>query len=568
MRLFIRYSLIVFILISCERKPETDLPPKVVESITARVENGSNTSIIVGIVDENGSRSYSFGRTSLTGVPVDEHTVYEIGSISKVFTAILLAHQAETGRVDINDAAQKYLPSGVLMPKRGDKEITLANLSDHTSGLPRMPSNFSPKDYSNPYADYTVEQLYDFISGYKLPRDVGAEYEYSNLAQGLLGHILALSSDTSYEGLMISTIAQPLGMTETKVILNDEMKKNMATGYSEGEEVPNWDIPTLAGAGGIRSSVHDMLKFLAANIGLIPTSLKSAMDQTHQVRHFKGGNARVGLGWHIIKGKNGDIVCHSGGTGGYRTFAGFVKEIRKGVVVFTNSTASVDDIGYRLLNPNAIVKPSKPTPSVAVVKTLDSAGVDAAIARYKKIKDERNDDYDLSEGVLNTIGHAYMDKDLPSALAIFKFNCQEHPDSYNVYESYAEALLKHGNKELAIENFTKSLGVDPSNSNAIIALEKLGVVWQPPLVDIPEERLEAYTGTYTVVKGLDIIVTREGMQLFAQATGNPRAEIYPKSMNEFYLKVVRASLTFSSDGGGVVLHQSGQELQGIKVNSR
>ena len=166
-RLLICCSVIIFIL-SCERKPESDLPLKVVESISARIENGSNQSIVVGIVDEDGKRFYSFGKTRLTGVPVNEHTIYEIGSISKVFTAILLSYQAQEGKLDINDPAQKYLPSHVRVPKGTTKEITLANLSDHTSGLPRMPSNFSPRDNMNPYADYTVEQMYDFISGYTL----------------------------------------------------------------------------------------------------------------------------------------------------------------------------------------------------------------------------------------------------------------------------------------------------------------------------------------------------------------------------------------------------------------
>ena len=149
------------------------------------------------------------------------------------------------------------------------------------------------------------------------------------------------------------------------------MKKNLAIGHSDYEEVSNWDIPTLAGAGGIRSSVHDLLIFLAANIGLTPTSLRSAMDKSHAVRHAKAGEVRVGLGWHIRKGKNGDIISHSGGTGGYRTFAGFVKETQKGVVVFTNSTAGVDDIGMSLLNPEATISESKPTIAARFRRTFD-----------------------------------------------------------------------------------------------------------------------------------------------------------------------------------------------------
>jgi serine-type D-Ala-D-Ala carboxypeptidase/endopeptidase len=561
------FCFITIVLISCERKSEADLPVKVIESIKARVENGSNPSIVVGIVDKDGQRFYSFGKTSLTGAAVNEHTIYEIGSISKVFTAILLAEQAKAGKLRIDDPAQKFLPPDIRLPKGATKEITLGNLSDHTSGLPRMPSNFAPRDYANPYADYTVDQMFEFISAYRLPRDVGAEYEYSNLAQGLLGHILALNADTSYEALMISAIAEPLGMKETKVILDPIMKANLAIGHSEGEEVSNWDIPTLAGAGGIRSSVHDMLKFLAANMGLTATSLKIAMDQTHQVRHFKAGSARVGLGWHVIKGKLGDIVCHSGGTGGYRTFAGFVKETKKGVVVFTNSTAGVDDIGYRLLDPNAVITPFKPTPTVAFKNIVETVGVDSAIAFYEKLKKERPDDYDFSKGVLNTIGYEYLNKDLSSSVAILKLNTEEHPEWYNSYESYAEALLRSGNKNLAVENYKKSLKADPSNNNAIVALEKLGISWQPPVVDVPEHKLETYTGNYRFFKGLDISITRVGTELFAEATGSPQSKLYPKSTTEFYTKVVRATLIFDPNGETLILRQSGQELKGSKVTA-
>ena len=565
MKLIIRYFAILVFFISCEKQPEPDLPPKVVESIQARVDNGLNPSIIVGIIDKKGPRVYSFGKTSLTGTPVDEHTIYEIGSISKVFTAILLAHQAELGKVSINDPAQKYLPSAARVPKRGDKEITLGHLSDHTSGLPRMPDNFNPEDFSNPYADYSVDQMYEFISRYALTRDVGAEYEYSNLAQGLLGHMLALNAGMSYEDLMIEIIAHPLGMNETKVVLNDSMKKNLAIGHSEGEEVSNWDIPTMAGAGGIRSSVHDMLKFLAANIGLTQTSLKSAMDKSHSVRHLKAGSARVGLGWHITKGKLGDVISHSGGTGGYRTFAGFVKEMQKGVVVFTNSSAGADDIGYRLLNPTAIINPSKPTATSGFKEVLDSAGIQAAIGYYKDLKNNHGDDYDFSEGVLNTLGYVYIGKDLVASLAIFKLNVEEYPETYNVYESYGEALLIKGDTAFAIENYKKSLDVNPANANAISVLKELGVNWTPPVVNVPDETLEAYTGTYTFYKGLDIIITREGSRLFGQASGNPKAELYPKSESEFYLKVVRASLTFNKNDKTLTLHQNGQELKGTRI---
>ena len=363
-------------------------------------------------------------------------------------------------KLKLDDPAQKYLPQEVKVPQRGGKEITLGHLSDHTSGLPRMPTNFTPANPGNPFADYTVAQLYSFLSGYQLPRDIGSGYEYSNLAQGLLGHLLALNTGMSYEALMVKTIAKPLHMDETKIALDEKMKKNLATGYSNGAPVENWDIPTLAGAGAIRSSTYDMLKFLAANIGLVKSPLREAMSLTHQVRHDKAGSMRVGLGWHVAKGKFGDVLWHNGGTGGYRTFAGFVKETSTGVVVLTNSSAGVDDIGFRLLNPDSPLTEPKASIVPAIRKEIDTKGPEAAVALYQELK-KSNVAYDFSENVLNTLGYSYMDKNLPAALALLKLNVDLFPQSSNVYDSYGEALVKNNQKDLAIENYKKSIELNP-----------------------------------------------------------------------------------------------------------
>ena len=347
----VRFLLIWFIF-SSYQLPDT-LPKHVVDSIEKRIENGINPSISIGIIDEKGTRYYNFGKMSKDGQAVDQHTIYEIGSITKVFTAILLAQQVINGTVSLEDPIDRYLPDEVVIPVKGSDKITFGNLSDHTSGLPRMPDNFAPANPNNPYADYTVEQMYSFVTNYAPTRKVGSEYEYSNLAQGLLGQILALNADLGYESLMISNIAAPLGMTETKITFGQNMKHHLAVGHRNGAETENWDIATLAGAGAIRSSVYDMLKFLSANLGFTKTPLQRAMNMTHKVRHDKAGGRRVGLGWHIKNGANGGVIWHNGGTGGYRAFAGFVKESGKGVVVLTNSTISIDDIGFHLLDPDS-----------------------------------------------------------------------------------------------------------------------------------------------------------------------------------------------------------------------
>lgn len=351
-------SIALTLLISIQLNSQTptkpkELPVEVVESINKRIANKHTPSMAIALIDSTGIYYFNFGTTTYGGENVDENSIYEIGSISKVFTGILLAQQIVDGDLKIDDEINNLLPDSIKVPVIGNEEITLGTLADHTSGLPRMPTNFSPANPNNPFADYTMQQMYEFISNYQPSRAVGSEYEYSNLAQGLLGHLLAENKNLSYEQLMIGTIADPLEMKETRVNFNERMKKNLAFGHSDGKVVENWDIPTLPGAGAIRSSTFDMAKFISANLGYIDSPLAEAMNLSHKIRHDKAGKWSVALGWHIGKGDNGDIYWHNGGTGGYRAFAGFVKETGKGVVVLTNSSQSCDDIGFKLLNDNS-----------------------------------------------------------------------------------------------------------------------------------------------------------------------------------------------------------------------
>jgi D-alanyl-D-alanine-carboxypeptidase/D-alanyl-D-alanine-endopeptidase len=555
---------LLFVFISITAWSQKALPEDVQVSIQKRLEYGKSPSYAIGIVDKDGVRYYNFGAKTIGGAPVDEHSIYEIGSISKVFTAILLAQKVLEGKMKLDDPIKKYLPADVKVPQRGATEITLGNLSDHTSALPRMPSNFAPANPANPYADYTVKQMYEFLSGYELTRDIGSQYEYSNYAQGLLGHILATQSGTSYENLMVKNIASPLDMKETKITLDEVMKKNLAMGYSGDKQVENWDLSTLAGAGGIRSSTSDMLKFLSACMGKKKTSLRKAMDLTLQIRHDKANGSRVGLGWHMVKTTLGDAVCHSGGTGGYRTFAGFIQETGMGVVVFTNSDqGSPEDIGFHLLNAALPLKEVKASIAAEMKKVIDTKGVDEAITLYQERKKTKPDQYDFSEEVLNTLGYSYMDSNLPVAMAILKLNVEQFPDAFNVYDSYGEVLLK-----MAIQNYKKSVELNPSNASGIAALEKIGEKLTPAEVVVSEATLDTYLGVYELQPGFSITIIRDGKNLFAQATGQASFEVFPKSQTEFYYKAVEAQITFNVVDGKVnslTLHQAGRKMNAKRV---
>ena len=331
--------------------------------IRQRVEEKRSAGIVVGLLEPDGrTRVVSYGDPGPAKPPLDASSVFEIGSISKVFTATLLAAMVQDGTVKLDDPVQKYLPAGVHLPTRNGKAITLANLSEQNSGLPRMPGNFHPADPKNPYADYTTQQMYDFLSGYTLTRDPGEKFEYSNLGVGLLGSVLASVAGKSYEELARERIFAPLGMTHTAITLTPWMQSHLALGHNEaGDVVANWDLPTLAGAGAIRSTTEDMLKFAAANLNADRGPVQRAMAFAQPARAAAGGDS-IGLNWITSHRGGSTIVWHNGGTGGYRTFLGLQPETHRAVVVMTNASgAGADDIGMHLLNP-AIPLTPKPAP--------------------------------------------------------------------------------------------------------------------------------------------------------------------------------------------------------------
>ncbi|MEQ1824837.1 MAG: serine hydrolase [Pirellula sp.] len=310
--------------------------------------------IAVGIINAKGNEVVTYGslRKSDPQTKPDRNTVFEIGSATKAFTTLVLSDMVKRGEVALSDPASKYLPKTVKVPSRDGREITLLDLATHTSALPRLPDNLAPADGLNPYADYTVEQMYAALSTCKLMRAIGEKYEYSNFGMGLLGHILSLRAGTDFETLIAERIAKPLGMTSTSIQLTEDMKKRLAAPHNElREEDKNWDFLSLAGAGAVRSTVGDMIKFVEANMGKTSSPLSDAMVLQAETRsQADSPNMSIGLGWHKLTGRGREIVWHNGQTGGYHSFIGFDKNRGVGVVVLANTAVDVDDIGLHLLD--------------------------------------------------------------------------------------------------------------------------------------------------------------------------------------------------------------------------
>ncbi len=276
--------------------------------------------LAVGVLDASGSRVLCHGKKDCRSAePVDGDTLFDIGSITKVFTKALLFNMVARGEMKLDDPVQKYLPSSVRMPTHRGKEITLRHLAEHTSGLPCDALNNTPRTWRNPYADYTLEQLYSFLSTYKLRRDPGAKFEYSNFGVALLAHVIALKAGKDYETLVMERICRPLKMDSTRILdstritLTPNLQRNMAIPHELPDRpTVNWTFQTLLGAGSIHSSVNDMLKFASAWLGLTPSSLTPFLQQWGYGHEGGGAGFRADIAFDTDRRRAVVVLCNCG----------------------------------------------------------------------------------------------------------------------------------------------------------------------------------------------------------------------------------------------------------------
>ncbi|HLX90254.1 MAG TPA: serine hydrolase domain-containing protein [Puia sp.] len=326
------------------------LDRKVDSAVRPYTSMQATVGLSIGILKDGKTYFYGYGETVKGNNQIpNEHTLYEIGSLSKTFTAILLADAANDGLVKLDDPISKYLPDSIPELSYEGIPITLKTLSNHSSGIPRMPNNFQPADNSNPYKDYDDNKLFSFYKNFKPARKPGETYEYSNVAAGTLGVIMEKVERDSYENLFQKKICQPLGMNETKEFLRKDDSGRFAKGYQEdGTPSSAWDFKALAPAGAIRSTAFDLLKYANGNLGAAPGPLLKAMDLTHAIT-FNDGTVRVGLGWHYIKPGTDDVIFHNGQTGGYHSYLAMNPKKRFAVVILSNCARGTEDAGSAIM---------------------------------------------------------------------------------------------------------------------------------------------------------------------------------------------------------------------------
>jgi len=328
-------------------------PPEVVEYVQKLVDEHKVPGISIGLLTPEGEFYYSYGTiTWESEQKIDEHTLFEIGSITKVFTATLLANAVQQGLVTLDTPAQDLAPDGVTMPVFApDHGMTLRDIASQRSGLPRMPSNFNPAVTLNPYADYTPELMYEYLDGLRLGRKPGDQYEYSNLGFMLLGDLLERAYERPYADLVREIITSPLDMPDTVITLSEEQQTRLAQAHSGPYPVQSWDF-VLPAVGALRSTTSDMLKFLAANTNPPDDQLGRSIQLIRNECYETGTSfIEVCLGIHTYHRFSEFMYQHDGQTGGYHSFSAFNPEDGTAVIVLANSNTDIGAIGLRLMDP-------------------------------------------------------------------------------------------------------------------------------------------------------------------------------------------------------------------------
>lgn len=518
-------------------KPPADLQQKLDDFV-----KGGPGGVAVAWVDADGTAFFQSGTMSAADPrPITADTQFELGSVTKVFTALLLAESERLGKVSRLDPAAKYLLPAGDPAQPALARITLLGLSTHTSGLPRLPSNFTTAADPDPYASYDHAMLVAALRTDGGVANPTRSLAYSNFGVGVLGEALGAAWNTSYTDALTQHVLEPLGLKATSVGLAGlPPPANLAPGHVSGQVVPNWTFQAIAPAGALRSSARDMALFLAACLAKQDGPLHSAFEMTLQPQapaEDLGG--QIGLGWMLQNEDDLPVAWHNGATAGSHSFVAFSRKSGAGVVILSNIQRGSEALGLGLLG----TKPAAPKGEL-VKNAADYVGV-----------------YPL------TASMAFNIIELKGALRV-KLGQQPSlgmrltsPDRFAVVGVPAEISFERG-----ADGKINALVL---HQNGMDQRAVRGELPPPPKeVTLTMETLHEYVGTYPLAPTFALTITEEGGALFAQATGQGKAPIFATAKDDFFYKIVAARITFQRDAAGRVngltLHQGGRDMPAPK----
>lgn len=523
--------ILISIMTSTVNASSLDLSEDAVADIEGLLEHDSARAVVVGLYDRGETNVIGFGQLSRD----DEHkpdanSVFEIGSISKVFTSLLVQVLVDDGVLKWDQSIGSCLPD-LEFGSPAVAAITLRELSTHSSGLPSLPDNIEMADPTDPYAGYGRSDLMAFLASFK-PDTLTKEYGYSNLGAGLLGTIAADAAKASYADALQLKVLRPLKLLNTQAGLRDSQRNRLATGFSDGADMPNWGgFDALAGAGALLSTADDLLSFVHHNVS--NAALKHSLTAIQQPQN----QSPTALGWHVTEVDDGELMLwHNGGTGGYTSFLAVRPDTGTGIVILATSTAydDVTDLGMAEITGQ---------PRLAGLNNADSY-----VGTYK-----------LADGFVLTI-YSQGEHLYGQATGQGPFSLQHESGDAFSFEASGIEIQFHRDDSDAVNAMTFS---QAGREMAAAKVDDALGVRRLTAIDVDAEKLQHYVGKYRLGADAVLTVERHRDQLFVQLTGQQAFPVFPYETDKFFYKVVDARLHFerSEDGkvDAVILDQAGQQ---------
>jgi len=508
-------------------------------------------------------------------VPNTPDTKHRIGSVTKHFTSAIILQLVEEGEIELDAPISTYLPG---YPAAQGSKVTVHHLLNHTSGIPSYTGlpDFIQEQGRDPF---TPDELIEVVWDMPLEFEPGTDWAYNNSGYFILGKIIENVTGEEFDDVLRERILEPFGLDDSGYDHNSEIQPHEASGYSHTmtgyEHASYLDSSLPYAAGMMYSTVRDLYRWDRAMAdGATPFQSMETKELW-----YTPGLADYAYGWSVRDEQVGDdgptvrVIEHGGGINGFNTAYVRYPDQQNMIAVIDNTEGNPGAIAAQL----ARVLYDQPTEapkaeiSRVIAATIAEQGVTAGIEEYKRLRSESPDDYDFAESELNNLGYFLLrDGDVEAAIAVFTLNTEQYPDAFNTFDSLGEAYKEAGQVELAIQNYERSLELNPGNQNGRRMLAELGVETdEAEGLVLPAEVVERYTGDYELQPGFVISISRDGTRLLAQATGQPQLELFAQSQTRFFLREVAAQIEFHLEISGpavaLTLFQNGQEVRGARV---
>jgi len=460
---------------------------------------------------------------ALHPVKVDAHTAFEIGSVAKTMASALAADLILKGEASLDDPLSRFLPKDAKVPGFEGRPITLAHVLSHRSGLPSLPGRLRPEDESNPYASLTQAQLLGSLEDVLLDAAPGTRYRYSNFAMMLLSTGLARQAGMDYEALLARDVLKPLGMEDARI---RRTGRNEAQGHaSNGRPAGPWDFPVeMAGVGGVRASLADMVRYVEAELGRRESPITAAMRRTQTP--FEGSMPPVAMNWMIVTLAGRKILYHEGATGGFSSLVALDPDRRQGVVLLADT--SLSNLGGLVPMGLSLLDGSAPTPGFPRRPVPPGSGLlEGMTGRYALPGGTKVAVWNKDGGLVAQIeGQPALDLGFDSAGDFYALTLDAviHPVRGTGGYTF---FLRQGGGQVKAERIL----ADPMD----------------------EAALQRLVGKYRASDDFTVKVTRRGTLLYVQGTHQAEVLVEAVDRDVFQAPGAGAEFTFTRDGAGKVV---------------